>query len=371
MRTEHGRSLLLVGITGATALHACTSAPPTSAVTATAEPVCANPAAFIAGRVHGTSLAPHTLALTFDDGPAARTSELAAYLESQGIEAGFFVNGSRVGEWPGVAAELVARGHMLGNHTHLHQDLRSRVAFPVTVAGDAALVASVEQTDALIAPYLHNGRRLFRAPYGSWDGRAFTVLEASAMNGYVGPIEWEIGDSRTATTAADWACWQNAPALSTKQCGDLYMAQITAVDRGIVLLHDAAYGDEANHALTTGVGNTVDMVKYLVPQLKAAGFAFVRVDHVPAIEAQLPPLRPSPPPPPLPPPPPPPPPQDAEAAADAAAPPPATGDRDASSSSPSSSTPNPFPTTPPRPVPPPVDDPCASSTVRPRREHAH
>jgi peptidoglycan/xylan/chitin deacetylase (PgdA/CDA1 family) len=168
--------------------------------------------------------------------------------------------------------------------------------FPPTPQGDDALVASVAMTDTLVAPYFEAGRRLFRAPFGAWNARAFAVLEASPMHVYVGPIDWDIGDHRSATTGADWACWQNAPALATKACGDLFLMQITAVDRGIVLMHDAAYGNEANHALTAGVGNTVDMVKYLVPRLKAAGYAFVRVDHVPAIDAQLPPLPPAAPP---------------------------------------------------------------------------
>ena len=53
--------------------------------------------------------------------------------------------------------------------------------------------------------------------------------------------------------------------------------------KGIVLLHDP-YGWASGH--------TVDMIKYLVPKLKAAGYAFERVDMVPDLAALLPPLPP-------------------------------------------------------------------------------
>lgn len=274
----------------AIAVPSCKSSSPDEPVTAVAATDCTKQTVFSAGRIVGTSLPPHTLALTFDDGPSARTAELSAYLKAEGIAAGFFVNGMFVTEFPTVLPQVFAQGHLIANHSQQHQDLTDPAFFPPGGAGDAALVAAVADTDALIAPYLQNGRRLFRAPYGRWDARAFAVLDASLMHDYVGPIDWDVGDSRTATTAADWACWQDAPQLSSKDCGDLYLAQITKVDRGIVLMHDAAYGNEENHVLTTGVGNTVDMVKYMVPILKAAGFTFVRVDHVPAIEAQLPPI---------------------------------------------------------------------------------
>lgn len=330
---------------GVIAVHAaCSSDPPSSPVTAVAATDCLGKKDFTRGRVFGTSLPPHTLALTFDDGPSERTPELAAYLDAQGIEAGFFVNGMFVAQFPTVLPQVVAHGHLIANHTQNHQDLTDPAFFPASPAGDAALVDSVAQTDALIAPFLESGRRLFRAPYGRWDDRAFDLLAASPMSTYVGPIDWDIGDSRTATTAADWACWQNAPALSTKECGDLTLAQITAVDRGIVLMHDAAYGDETNHALATGVGNTVDMVKYIVPVLKAAGFSFVRIDHVPEIEAKLPPLVP-----------------DAGGGGNDASTPPSLVPADGGSADVGMPSPGPSPPT----------DPCASGNPRSRGAHAH
>lgn len=248
---------------------------------------CASESALSGAPYAGTSLAAKQLALTFDDGPGSRSAELSAYLKAEGIQAAFFVNGKNVPTYP-VIAQLVADGHVLANHTQDHADLTDRSRFPVTQAGDTALVAELSQTDVLIAPYVQSARFLFRAPYGAFDGHDYSVLHAAAMDKYVGTIGWDIGGERTQASAADWACWQETPKLTTKACGDLYRQEIDTVGRGIVLMHDADYGDSSNHSLTSGVGNTVDMVKYLVPLLKAAGYTFVRVDHVPDIAAALP-----------------------------------------------------------------------------------
>ena len=51
-------------------------------------------------------------------------------------------------------------------------------------------------------------------------------------------------------------------------------------------MHDPYYNDLDPEQL-----GTVDMVKYIVPKLKAEGFTFTRVDKVPQIAALLPPLQ--------------------------------------------------------------------------------
>jgi peptidoglycan/xylan/chitin deacetylase (PgdA/CDA1 family) len=255
-----------------------------------ADRTCSGAQALVAAPYVGTSLGAKQIALTFDDGPASRTEELSAYLASQGIKAGFFVNGKNVSSYPNALAKIVADGHVVGNHTHDHFDMTDKNVFPVNATGNAKLVNELAATDSLIAPFVPSGRFMFRAPYGAFDARDYNVLSASAMDKYVGHIGWDVGSARTATTAADWACWQYNPQLTTKGCGDLYLKEIQSVDHGIVLMHDADYGNPQNHSTTSGLGNTVDMVKYLVPLLKAQGYTFVRVDAVPAVASALPPL---------------------------------------------------------------------------------
>jgi hypothetical protein len=63
--------------------------------------------------------------------------------------------------------------------------------------------------------------------------------------------------------------------MSVQQCGDRYIQEIhDRGDKGVVLIHDI-------HS------QSVDMVKYIVPKLKAKGYRFARIDQVPAINAQL------------------------------------------------------------------------------------
>lgn len=255
--------------------------------------------ALTATQLFGTSLGAKQLSLTFDDGPGTRTAELSTYLKAQGIKATFFINGGRVaatglpnpnGVTPtpnaaAILAQIQADGHLLANHTTTHRDVTSVPA--------GQLVQELSETDAFVAPRVPPNRFLFRAPFGSWNAAAYNTLHASAMDKYVGPIYWEAGgiSDDYPNAAADWACWQGqlkntngTPAngtgyATTAQCGDAYIAEIAAFGKGIVLMHDP-YGYAQGH--------TVDMVKYMVPLLKAAGYTFVRLDQVPAIAAQLP-----------------------------------------------------------------------------------
>lgn len=236
-----------------------------------------------------------TLALTFDDGPAADTPALLDFLKAEKIPAAFFVNG----QWitgnpdkgiqpaPNAAATLkriVDEGHLLGNHTTTHASLPAEVL----PKGAAAVVKELEDTDKLLATYVTDGRFTFRAPYGAWSEQVWDALKGTAMNKYVGPIAWDMGGFYEAgKSAADFDCWQTRN-FTTKQCGDLYLKEIRDKKKGVVLLHDQRYGGAPGAA--GAPGNSVDMVKYIVAELKKeGGWSFVRLDEVPAIKAALPP----------------------------------------------------------------------------------
>jgi peptidoglycan-N-acetylglucosamine deacetylase len=242
---------------------------------------CSESAALSASPFSGHDLPPKTLALTFDDGPGARTPELSHFLAANGIHAAFFVNGKMMWSGTDVLAQLVADGHVIGNHTQNHPNL--------TWLSWNDVNHEVEMTDALIAPFVADGRFLFRPPYGAFDRSCLDALTSSAMVKYVGPVDWSIGGTMGSEQASDWDCWSpdgtsNPPVLDVKTCGDRYLDEIRKKSSGIVLMHDPYFidGDPTK-------GGTVDMVEYLVPILVAEGYQFIRVDEVPEIAAALPP----------------------------------------------------------------------------------
>src|SRR3984957_18049486 len=65
-----------------------------------------------------------SIALTFDDGPnPVVTPELLNALDAYGARATFFAIGRHVRAFPELAVEIVARGHLIANHTETHPRL--------------------------------------------------------------------------------------------------------------------------------------------------------------------------------------------------------------------------------------------------------
>ncbi len=61
--------------------------------------------------------------LTFDDGPHAEvTPAVLDRLDEYGARAVFFLIGRRIKRAPHLPAQIRDRGHLLGNHSHLHLD---------------------------------------------------------------------------------------------------------------------------------------------------------------------------------------------------------------------------------------------------------
>jgi peptidoglycan/xylan/chitin deacetylase (PgdA/CDA1 family) len=210
----------------------------------------------------GSDLADHVLSLTFDDGPGVNTLALAEYLYQEKIQATFFVIGNTAKGHENVLAKLRDLGHLVGNHTYTHA--------PIIQSADP--VGEVLQTDAVIAPYVTSNMFLFRAPQGKWNANTAQRLQAAGLNRYVGHIHWTAGGNFSARTSMDWNCWgQNE---SVVECGRGYLNEINSVKRGVVLMHDV-------HE------RTFDLVRWMVPRLRARGFSFARLDASPAISSAL------------------------------------------------------------------------------------
>lgn len=215
-------------------------------------------------QLNGSELPDKTISLTFDDGPGRRTTELADYLASRGIEATFFINGSKVPGRQAALETIVARGHLLANHTHNHKQLTS--------LSPALVVQEIAETDAIIADLQPEGPWVLRAPFGAWNGRVARAINASPMRKYVGSVFWDEGGALTTNAAADWDCWGKG--VSVERCGELYLEEIRSKRRGVVLMHDIH-------------DRTVDMVKQIVPVLEDEGYRFVPLEEVPSIKRAI------------------------------------------------------------------------------------
>lgn len=91
--------------------------------------------------------------LTFDDGPIPEvTPWVLETLDHYGIKAAFFMVGDNVRKHPDVFEQVVARGHVVGNHTFSHWSGWRH--------SNTAYIDDIERANRLI------GARFFRPPYG-------------------------------------------------------------------------------------------------------------------------------------------------------------------------------------------------------------
>src|SRR5439155_960798 len=65
------------------------------------------------------------VALTFDDGPnIVYTLEVRDVLDRYGVKGTFFTVGKALDKRPDISRALLQDGHLLGNHSYLHDELR-------------------------------------------------------------------------------------------------------------------------------------------------------------------------------------------------------------------------------------------------------
>jgi peptidoglycan-N-acetylglucosamine deacetylase len=133
---------------------------------------------------------PHRLILfTFDDGPERRTTPLLLdRLDAVGVKAVFFLTSSRIDdatpaerEQAAIAREIVARGHLIGNHTVDHLQL--------PLLDDAGMREQVIGAEDSLLRVLGMRPTLFRPPGGARSPR---VDEFLASRGYT-TVLWNLG----------------------------------------------------------------------------------------------------------------------------------------------------------------------------------
>ncbi|MGY0504905.1 polysaccharide deacetylase family protein [Luteimonas sp. e5] len=98
--------------------------------------------------------------LTIDDGPSADTPALLDLLDEFGARATFFLVAQRAAAQPQLVAEIVHRGHDIGNHSHSHPQAW------FWALGPRRMRAQIEQAQATLTALAGRAPRWFRAVVG-------------------------------------------------------------------------------------------------------------------------------------------------------------------------------------------------------------
>jgi peptidoglycan/xylan/chitin deacetylase (PgdA/CDA1 family) len=152
------------------------------------------------------------VALTFDDGPDPdATPAVLEKLEAAGATATFFMVGEQVQAHAELAAEVAARGHLVGLHGHRHVE-HDELADPR---------ADLERGAAALAEATGLRLEVYRPPYGRFSAASYGACLELGLS----PVYW-----------SGWGCdWEPIPA---PRIADLVTRDIAP--GVIVLLHDSA-----------------------------------------------------------------------------------------------------------------------------------
>jgi peptidoglycan-N-acetylglucosamine deacetylase len=203
--------------------------------------------AFFAPSMYRGDRSRPALALTFDDGPSESTPALLEILAGHGVRATFFMCGKNVRRLPGIARQVRAQGHEIGNHTETHPHLHFKS--PEFIYQEMALAQETIQAATGATP------RLFRAPYGV---RWFGLGRAQQRLGLTGVMWTVIG--------RDWK-W---PAARVARC-----LIESASNGGILCLHDGRAVDPA-----PDIRATLEALQTALPRLHEKGFKFETVSEI-------------------------------------------------------------------------------------------
>lgn len=209
------------------------------------------------------------IVITVDDGPTKGvTDRLLQVLKKHGVQATFFVLGHKVPRTKSILEQMVADGHIVGNHSMEHKNIGQISG----IFKKKKIKEAIIDAHKNIEPYMVNSPKwYFRAPYGSWQSRAATIVnETEYGNNYYGPLLWDIGGDLDASLfkvkrAADWGCWSKG--WSVRKCLKGYINETEEKKGGVVLFHDLK-------------SESVDLIDQYITHFKQEGYKFISLDDL-------------------------------------------------------------------------------------------
>lgn len=222
---------LVVGLTVLTALLVAGLAP--------VAPRAAEPVAGVSGeRLQLTAAAPRAaagtaprhcrghIALTFDDGPSARTTgRLVDFLERARVPATFFVVGQRVAGNGALLRRMQRSGFVIANHSWAHGQLTAR--------SSAQVLRSLDATARALRRVGVRPSRLMRPPYGAINPRVRAVIRRAGLV----PVMWTIDSEDWSHGNSDQIAGRILRALRR---GDNIVLQHDGVDRSPISVRAVA-----------------------------------------------------------------------------------------------------------------------------------
>lgn len=197
------------------------------------------------------TMAPKTIALTYDDGPdPVWSDQIMDVLESNNVRGTFFTVGQNVQAQPDIFARMVDR-HSVGSHTMSH----ANVSDSSSLAADKIRQQIVSSARVLAS---HGATsKLFRLPYtGDDDASSVRSVGGIAVAQQLGTPQ--IGFTYDSHDYSEYG--QNANVSDLKLDGESVM----------IVMHDSG-GDRSN---------TVELTREIIAKAKAAGYTFVTVDEI-------------------------------------------------------------------------------------------
>lgn len=133
------------------------------------------------------------IALTFDDGPVAQTLRILEILDQYQVKAGFFCIGRRIEEHPEIFTKIIAKGHIVGNHTYTHTKTMGSLNVQ-------RLVWEIEECNRCAREIAGVEMKLFRPPFGIVNPKTRKALEKTGMIS----VGWSIRSYDALLSSEQW-----------------------------------------------------------------------------------------------------------------------------------------------------------------------
>ena len=185
------------------------------------------------------------IALTFDAAWGAdKTQGILDIMAEYGAKGTFFLVGFWIDKFEEETKTIAKAGFDIGNHSKNHLNMPK--------LSEDAIRDEIAYVNDKVLELTGKKPTYFRAPYGDYDNKLMTVLEAEGMTG----VQWSID-------SLDWK------GLSAKQIYERVVPKAKSGD--IVLFHN-----NSDHVL--------DALPMVLTGLRAAGFKFVKLSELVATD---------------------------------------------------------------------------------------